>query len=155
MTDLRKITVEELHAEMKTQQVSSIDHVAFKCVICGTVQSLASFKRAGVEGEQAERYLGFSCVGRFTNAGAWNPKNKKRRKVAGCDWTLGGFFTLHRLIVVTPDGKEHPSFELASPAEAQALMARDGKIEAGTEAVPSPDKVQTPASSRRGLRHDQ
>jgi hypothetical protein len=127
MEEARKLSVEELHQEMKAQKVPSREHIAFKCVVCRTVQSLRSFERAGVLGEEAEKYLGFSCIGRFTNAGPWG-RRKKRREVPGCDWTLGGLFTIHRVVVVTPDGKEHPSFELASPEEAQALAARDGEI---------------------------
>lgn len=140
--DTRRITVDELHAEMKAQGVSSREHIAFRCVICGTVQSLASFKlHAELEGAEAESYLGFSCIGRWTHAGEWVPpprskratrqarRHEARRQVPGCNWTLGGLFQAHRMVVVTPDGKEYPSFELASPEEAQALMARGGKIE--------------------------
>ena len=142
--DMRKVTVDELHAEMKAQGVSSREHIAFRCVVCGTVQSLASFARhTELKGEEVERYLGFSCIGRFTNAGPWVPpprskraarqarEYERRRQTPGCDWTLGGLFQVHRMVVVTPDGKEHPSFELANSEEAQALMVRDGKVEPG------------------------
>ena len=59
---------------------------------------------------------------------AWpNPKDRskravKRRKVRGCDWTLGGLFTIHRLAVVLPDSDEpRPCFDIATPQEAQEL----------------------------------
>lgn len=55
--------------------------------------------------------LGFSCVGRFTQAGP------PRRKPDGrpCNWTLGGLFKLHTLEVVDEEGQAHPLFELATP----------------------------------------
>jgi len=57
--------------------------------------------------EEIEKYLAFSCVGRF------DPDK-------GCDWTMGGLFQLHELEVVTEDGKHNPRFEVASPAMTQA-----------------------------------
>lgn len=124
---MEKITVEELHARMKAQGVSAREHVAFKCPICSTVQSIASLTKAGAPADRVENVAGFSCEGRLTNAGAWpsakdsSAKAQKRRGVRGCDWTLGGFFRVHQLTVETPDGKEHPIFMLATPEEAREL----------------------------------
>jgi len=128
---IETITIEELHARFKAQGVSAREHLAFKCVICGTVQSMASLIAAGCAADKAESLVGFSCEGRLTGAGAW-PSNKKkdaksvaRRKVRGCDWTLGGLFRLHRIEVTGKvtgtDGKPQPIFDLATPEEAQAL----------------------------------
>lgn len=112
----------ELQAALKNQGVLP-EHYAFKCPICGTVQSAADLIRAGAGGnyDEVEGKVGFSCVGRFTNAGP-----HKRGEVAGrgCDWTLGGLFRLHVLEVVTEDGERHPLFEPASPEEAQANMQK-------------------------------
>lgn len=118
----RQITIEELHAELKAQGVSAREHYAFRCVVCGTIQSGASLIRAGVgkNFDEVEKCLGFSCVGRFTNAG---PHKKSAAPGRGCDWTLGGLFTIHKLEILTPDGKAHALFELATPEEAQALEA--------------------------------
>jgi hypothetical protein len=118
-----KILAEEMHRRFKAQGVSGRDHIAFKCVMCGTVQSLASLKRAGVPPDKAENYIGFSCEGRFNGAGEWpsDPKKQKARKKRGCNWTLGGLFQIHELEVTTPDGKLHPSFVVATPEEAKAL----------------------------------
>jgi hypothetical protein len=120
MSSVRKITAEELHAEMKAQGVEDRQDIAFKCVMCATVQSMRSMLDAGVDPARVENVIGFSCEGRWRNAGPAK-RGEPERDVRGCDWTLGGLFTLHRLEVTTPDGKTHPSFELASPAEAQAL----------------------------------
>lgn len=89
--------------------------------MCGTPQCGYDLIRAGA-GEtfdDVEQYLGFSCVGRFT--GADTPRNKPDGKP--CNWTLGGLFQTHKLVVVTPDGKRHPRFEVATPEVAAAHLA--------------------------------
>lgn len=117
---MERITVEELHARFNAQCVSGRQHIAVKCVMCGTVQSGQSFiaAGAGADMDAVEKFIGFSCIGRFTNAG---PHKKGMPAGRGCDWSLGGLFKLHKLEVETPDGKHHPFFEIASPEEAQEL----------------------------------
>jgi hypothetical protein len=121
-----QITVEQFHERLKAQGVSSREHTALVCPICGTVQSLASLIAAGVPEDKAENYVGFSCEGRFTNAGPWpsskdkTAKAKARRKVRGCNWTLGGLFKVHELEIMQ-DGVAHPMFEIASAEDARAL----------------------------------
>lgn len=117
------ISVDEIHARMKAQAVSAREHVAFKCPICGTVQSMSSLLKAGAPADRVENIIGFSCEGRFSGAGGWpNKPTKARRATRGCDWTLGGFFSLHKLEVETEKGRQ-PSFEIAAPDEAKALEA--------------------------------
>jgi hypothetical protein len=116
---MQTMTLDEYKAAVKAQGVPH-EHIAMKCPMCGTIQSGADLiaAGAGADFDAVEKYLAFSCVGRFTGAGS-------PRKVPDgqpCNWTLGGLFTLHKLEVVTPDGKKHPRFELATPAEAQAHM---------------------------------
>lgn len=119
---MERITVEELHSRFKAQGVSGRKDIAVKCPMCGTVQSMRSLIEAGAgETEDAvEKFVGFSCVGRFTNAG---PYKKGSKPGLGCDWTLGGLFQIHNTEVVTPEGKVHRYFEVASPEEAQSLAA--------------------------------
>lgn len=118
---MKTMTLEEFHAALKAQGMSSQLHLALKCPMCATVQSAFDLIAAGAgdDFDAVERYLGFSCFGRFT--GAASPRKKPDGQP--CNWTLGGLFPLHQLEVVTPDGKHHPRFEPATPAEAQALMA--------------------------------
>lgn len=126
---VERITVEQARERFREQGVSSERHIAFLCPICGTVQSMASLVAAGAKPESVERYVGFSCEGRFSGAGPWprptdkSPKAVTRRATRGCDWTLGGLFSLHKLEVTTADGKVQPSFEIARPADAQSLEA--------------------------------
>lgn len=118
-TELRTIPLDQFRAEVKAQGVP-IEHVAFRCPACRTVQSAADLiaAGAGADLDAVERYLAFSCVGRWLNAGA------QRAKADGkpCNWTLGGLFQIHELEVVAPDGERHPRFELATQEEAQAHM---------------------------------
>lgn len=131
------ISYEELIKRCEAQRVSGAIHYAFRCVICGTIQSGATLKRAGATAEKASNMIGFSCEGRLTDAGPWpsdkdtSRKARARRQVRGCDWTLGGLFTLHKLAVDIPperesdmtpsEGYRRPCFELATPEEAQEL----------------------------------
>lgn len=122
---MNRITLADLHAQMKAQGVSTHDHSAFKCPACGTAQSMATLRRAGVPGGEIERVIAFSCEGRWTKAGppahGDSAEAEARRKIRGCDWTLGGLFRIHTLEVIYPDGVARPTFELAKPDEAQAL----------------------------------
>lgn len=127
---MRKITMDEFHAELESQRVPR-DHLAFKCPMCGTIQSADDLIRAGVgaDFDAVEKYLGFSCVGRWrggTSGLGANPGD------VGCDWTLGGLFQTHKLAVVV-DGREHPRFEPATPDEAQAH--RTNKVHAALKAA--------------------
>ncbi|WP_293857286.1 VVA0879 family protein [uncultured Alsobacter sp.] len=115
---MRQITVDQFRAELVAQGVSSHEHFAFRCPMCGTIQSGQDLIKAGAGKTfaEVERYIAFSCVGRWTGAGA--PRKKPDGKP--CDWTLGGLFALHKLEVVTPEGQTCPRFEPATPEEAQA-----------------------------------
>lgn len=118
---MRIIPVAELHALFKAQGVSGQQHCAVVCPMCGTVQSGASLMKAGAGKtfEEVERFIGWSCVGRWTGA----PGPRKKPDGEPCDWTLGGLFKVHRTEVVTPDGKHHPYFEIATPEQARELEA--------------------------------
>lgn len=111
------MTVPEFHAAIKAQGVDKLD-IAFKCPICDRVQSPRDLIAAGAGKtfEDVERYIAFSCLGRFTNAG---PFMKGGDNSKGCNWTLGGFLQLHKLTVIDEDGQKHPRFMPATPNEAK------------------------------------
>lgn len=121
------IDVREFHARLAAQGVSNLSHACLICPVCATPQSMATLISSGASPERAERMIGFSCEGRLTGAGAWpgaKDKSKKavaRRRVRGCDWSLGGLFRLHQLEVKTEDGECHPRFIVASAETAQEL----------------------------------
>ncbi len=87
------------------------EQVKFVCPMCNVAQCGQDFidAGAGTTFEDIEPLLGFSCIGRVTGASA--PRATPDGKP--CNWSLGGLFKVHRLEVVTPDGKRHPHFELA------------------------------------------
>lgn len=122
---MKTMTLEEYHSALKAQGVPR-ENLALVCPLCKCVQSAADLIEAGAGRtfDDVERYLGFSCVGRWT--GAKSPRAKPDGKP--CDWTLGGLFTLHELEVITPDGETHPRFEPATPEQAQGHMARTHAI---------------------------
>lgn len=116
---METIEHQEFIARLKAQGVPR-EHLAFKCPACGTVQSIHSLLAAGASPGKVENYVGFSCVGRWTMAG---PHRTGEPAGRGCDWTLGGLLPIHRLTVIdNSDGTAQPSFEIASPEEAKALM---------------------------------
>jgi len=117
---MKTLTLAEFHAEVRAQDVP-LHQVAVICPMCGTIQCASDLIAAGVGAtfDEVEPHLGFSCIGRFTNAGPHRPGTPPGN---GCDWTLGGLFQLHRLEVIAEDGKAHPRFELATPEQARAHM---------------------------------
>lgn len=116
---MKTMTLEQFHEALKAQGVGHI-HFALKCPMCGVIQSASDLIAAGAgpDFDAVEKYLGFSCIGRFTGAGA----PRKSPDGQPCNWTLGGLFSTHKLEVVTPDGQHHPRFEPATSGEAQAHM---------------------------------
>lgn len=95
----------------------------FVCPMCHTVQSARDFYAAGfVPGKgEVNKYLGFSCIGRWTGAGPFSPKSPTR----GCDWTLGGLFRIHTLEVMDEEGHQHPRFEFAEAAVEDLAVDHD------------------------------
>lgn len=120
---MKTMTLDEYRAQIKAQGLEAPEDFAFKCPRCGTVQSARDLIAAGAgeDFEEVEKYLGFSCVGRWTGAGS--PRKEPDGKP--CNWTLGGLFALHNLEVETPDGEKHPRFEVATPEEAQANAKKE------------------------------
>ena len=99
---MKTMTLQEFKNAIKGQGKDRIEDVTFRCPKCKTLQSAQDLINAGAgkSMDEVEKYLGFSCIGR------WD-KNK------GCDWTLGGLFQIHEFEVITEDGKHHPRFEPA------------------------------------------
>ena len=118
---METMTVDQFHAALKAQAVPTREDLALKCPMCGCVQSARDLISAGAGDsfDAVEKYLGYSCVGRFTGAGS--PRKAPDGKA--CNWTLGGLFALHKLEVVSEDGKKHPRFEVATPDEARAHLS--------------------------------
>jgi hypothetical protein len=112
---MKTMTLNEFHEACQAQATAN-DQIVFRCPMCKTLQSGADLIRAGAGPtfDDVEKYLGFSCIGRFT--GALSPRKQPDGKP--CNWTLGGLFRVHTFEVVTPDGKHHPRFELASKDDA-------------------------------------
>ena len=95
---MKTMTLQEFLDVLKTQGVPR-EQLTFECPSCKTLQCAQDLIDAGAgkDFDEVEKYLGYSCIGRFD-------------KTNGCDWTLGGFLQIHELEVITPDGKHVPRF---------------------------------------------
>lgn len=101
---MKVLKLEEFKA-LAVQRFGELTHKwKFVCPHCKTAQSAEDLVSAGVKKEEVEKYVGFSCIGRFD-------------ETKGCNWTLGGLFQLHELEIETEDGKRHKHFDLADANE--------------------------------------
>ena len=118
---MKTMTLAEFIAALKAQGGADTTEACFVCPMCGTVQNGKDLILAGAgkDFDEIEKYLGFSCIGRFTHH---KSPPKEKGKQVGCNWTLGGLFQMHTLEVVTEDGKHHPRFEPATPEQAQEYL---------------------------------
>jgi len=107
---MKTMSLKEYMDEAKKRFGTEPINWKFVCPICKTEQTAADLVAAGVDRKEVENYIGFSCIGRWTNAG---PCKKADKPGKGCDWTLGGLFQLHELEIITDDGVHHPRFALA------------------------------------------
>ena len=107
-----EITLQEYQDLIKAQGVPMED-VKMICPMCGTIQTAQDLINAGAgkDFEEVQKYVGFSCVGRWTHNKP-PPGEKDLGKQVGCNWTLGGVLSLHKLVVVTPDGEKYPRFQV-------------------------------------------
>jgi len=123
---MKTLTVAQFRQQLKGQQVSRLD-MAFICPMCGTVQSARLLIQAGAgkDFEGVGKYVGFSCVGRFTGKG---PSSSEKGLNHGCNWTLGGLFQVHEFEVITDDGEQNPIFEPATREQAIELANKLGVL---------------------------
>ncbi|EDU6781537.1 hypothetical protein CJG67_001244 [Salmonella enterica subsp. enterica serovar Gaminara] len=123
---MKTLTHEQYLALLYSQNVERQDYAVI-CPMCGTVQSARLLIQAGVAPDfgEAVRYLGFSCVGRFT--GKSSPSDEKGKN-HGCNWTLGGLLQCHVMVPEDPTGVKRPVFEPATPEQARKQAARMGVI---------------------------
>lgn len=109
------------------QKMHNSNDLAFVCPVCATVQSVSSLKKVGASVEIAARMIGYQCEGDLIGAGPWpnssdqSDRAKQRRAIRGCNWTLGGHFKIHVLEVLASDVVSMPWFQVATPAQAEAL----------------------------------
>lgn len=121
---MQTLSLAEWLERLKAQGVARHD-LAFVCPMCATVQSPQDLINAGAGAtfEDVEKYVAFSCVGRWTGA----PGPRVKADGQPCNWTLGGFLRLHTLEVIDAEGRPQPAFEPATPevALAHATRAKD------------------------------
>lgn len=127
---MRTITIAEFHNELRAQLTAigtkDLAAIAFRCPACNTIQNGNDLMAAGAGGtfSEVEKFLGFSCVGRWTDAGPPTRDSKPAAGKHGCNWTLGGLLNINELDVIHDDGEKCPRFELATAGEALDLLTR-------------------------------
>lgn len=116
--EVKKYTYEEWKAEGKRLFGDNIWDWLYVCPICGHVQGAHEFaERTNVKKEDFRKYIGFSCIGRYLKDKIKKPKNQDdhafpvKMKGGGCNWTLGGLFQLHKVVVINSKGEPTPMFE--------------------------------------------
>jgi hypothetical protein len=97
---MKTMKLEDFKAEARKRFGPDNKKWKFQCPHCKTAQSAEDLVAAGVSKDDINKYVGFSCIGRFT-------------KDKGCDWTLGGLFQIHEIEIEIADGTKHVSFDLA------------------------------------------
>jgi hypothetical protein len=100
MEKVKQISLAEWRAEGEELFGKDMNKWKFKCVQCGHVQTLQDFIDHGIDEKEAVTLFFYSCLGRW-------------KKDVGCDWTLGGLFQIHKLVVISEYGKPVPVFEFA------------------------------------------
>ena len=102
-TDVQEMTLAEWRAEGEKRFGPEVKEWKFKCPRCGNVQTARDFLELMTEEETMTCFY-FSCIGRW-------------KEGTGCNWTLGGLFSIHKLVVVAEDAKRLPVFEFADVEE--------------------------------------
>jgi hypothetical protein len=118
MSEHRKLTQQELHAEAKERFGDDPLDIAFRCPNCGDVATIRDFP------ENARNAAGQECIGRHLGALKGEPTNDSGRSRAelGCDWAAYGLFR-GPWEVVMDDGRSVWGFPLA---DAPAAAAKGG-----------------------------
>lgn len=119
---METITLQEFQDRCRAQGVPP-QHVAFECLRCGTVQSMASLIAAGHSHDEAIEAVGVACIDPGSNR-LYNPMQTILEVPSrGCNLNLRHNPYLASLAVNYCEDT-YPFFALASPEEARALMAQ-------------------------------
>lgn len=112
------VPIAEFVERMRAQGVP-VENVAFICPMCQTIQTGLDLieSGAGEDMDEVDKFLGFSCVGRFLGAG--EPRAEPDGKP--CNYTLGGLFKFHKT-EIQYETYMRAVFELATPEQAKAHM---------------------------------
>lgn len=102
---MKTVTLEDFQTEGERRFGKERKNWQLQCPQCKQAMIAEDYRAAGVLVDDINKYVGFSCVGRFNDG-------KK-----GCDWTLGGLFQIHELEIQDEEGNMHPHFDF--PPEEQ------------------------------------
>lgn len=78
----------------------------FVCPNCKHIQSFNDYLALGISAEEANKFIGFSCIGRCMK----DCKGEFGNKIAPCNYAGGGLFRLNPITIVH-EGKEQTYFD--------------------------------------------
>lgn len=104
----RETTLEKYYEECSKRFGTNLHNWKFVCPVCGHVQSVQECRGVGMPLEA----IAFSCIGRWTGAGPYQPGSS-----GPCNYAGGGLFRLNPVYLT--DTKT-TAFELA-PAEPETV----------------------------------
>lgn len=106
MSGPKRMTLDEFLDTATGNGSVPIEQALFECPGCKLHQSAQDLMDAGAgeDLDAVEKYLAFSCVGRWDES-------------KGCDWTLGGLLTIHEVEVETGPDQYRPCFKPVPPPE--------------------------------------
>jgi hypothetical protein len=80
----------------------------FKCPSCGHVQTFEDFVALGMNPNQAQTIVGFSCIGRWRTSTALNVVGfGELDKGSGCNYAGGGLFRIAPTLVKFEGGERY------------------------------------------------
>lgn len=87
----------------------------FVCPSCGHVQTRRDFLQLGMGAAQVDRYLAFSCVGRWHIGRDVVDDMGVPSRGYGCRYSGGGLFNISPYQLILPQGDERPTFAFDGP----------------------------------------
>lgn len=122
---VRRLTIEEWHAEGRARYGDNVVMWKFRCPSCGFVQSALDYRSWNFNVKEIDLRLAFSCIGRsIAERGLALPivEFMESHKGYGCNYAGGGLFRIAPVEVVFGISKEtgeeaiRPVFDWADPA---------------------------------------
>lgn len=119
--ETKRMTQDEMVAELTRRFGPSPADWAFQCPMCGDIASGADWKKALAERgltakdgtpANAADYMGQECIGRVLGALSGSVEDGQKYKGRGCDWCAYGLFR-GPWFIITSNGREIASFPFA------------------------------------------
>jgi len=119
---MKTMSIEDFRKEGLKRFGDKLKNWRFICPVCSTIQSGEDLHKAGIDKDKVQDYLGFSCIGRWTDAGPYKDGDPPGK---GCNWTLGGLIRIHKLEIRDNNGDIFPHMEFAPEEENKIKLMQE------------------------------